>query len=230
MKVIILPGMDGTGKLLEPLGQCLQELGLPNTILSYPAGQSQSYATIIKEIVEPALPEKEDFVILAESFAGPMALTLAQRQIPHLKGLVLVVTFAAPPDSMLLALSGLLPMKSIMSIPVPCWMAHKIMLGGRMPRGDPDVFCQVIKEVQAEVMAYRAEQIRKLRLASTPISLPCLYIRALDDNLLPANAVDGVKALVPNLEIHEIPGPHLVLDTNPERCAKIAAGFLRIFD
>jgi len=226
MKVIILPGMDGTGKLLKPFADALLEHGVASTIMSYPSHLAQSYQTLMDEIIAPALPKREEFVLLAESYSGPMAIALAQQKPPGLKGLVLVVTFAEPPDSILLAFTKLLPMKSILSLPVPCWMAHRLMLGKREPRGDHQIFCQVVREMRPEVIADRIENVRRIRLDKNPIQLPAIYIRALEDPLLPSNAVEGVRALIPDLRVHEIPGPHLVLDTSPELCAALTAGFV----
>lgn len=227
MKAIILPGMDGTGKLLEPFSDALREHGMVSSIMSYPDHQAQSYQKLIEKVIVPALPLKEDYILIAESYSGPMAIALSQKKPPGLKGLVLVVTFAEPPDSILLSVTKVLPMKSILSLPVPCWMAHRLMLGKRQPRGDQDVFCQVVREMRPEVIAARIENVRSIVLEKNPITLPAIYIRALEDHLLPSNAVEGVRALVPDLQVHEIPGPHLVLDTSPELCAAITAGFVK---
>jgi pimeloyl-ACP methyl ester carboxylesterase len=56
--------------------------------------------------------------------------------------------------------------------------------------------------------------------------LPSLYIQATNDLLLPDNAVDDIKALMPRLEIDRIEGPHMVLEVHPQTCARLVAGFL----
>lgn len=226
MKIYLLPGMDGTGELLHPLVSELRDRGVSATVITYPHDAPQSYAELIEDVVVPALPTTEPFVLLAESFSGPIALALAQRGIPRLAGLALVVTFAEPPDSILLALTRMLPVKWILSAPIPCWVAHKVMLSGRPVRGDQDALCRVIKRVQPAVLSERLREVRELRLAKKPIELPSIYIRAADDQLLPADAVDGVRALVPGLKVFDVEGPHLVLDTSPEACAQLVADFV----
>lgn len=226
MKIYVLPGMDGTGTLLQPLAAELRSRGHDPTVLSYAHDRPQSYAELIDDVVVPALPRDEPFVLLAESFSGPIALALAQRELPGLVGLALVVTFAEPPDNFLLPLSRMLPVKWILSAPIPCWVAHQVMLGGRPVRGDQDALCRVIKQVQPGVLTERLREVRELRLARKPIALPAIYLRADDDNLLPKDAVESVRALVPGLQVFDVEGPHLVLDTSPEECARLIAEFV----
>ena len=226
MKVILLPGMDGTGALLVPLVEQLEQRGHSATVIRYPHDAPQSYAELIDDIVVPSLPTEEPFVLLAESFSGPIALAVAQRGFPSLVGLVLVVTFAEPPESILLSLTKLLPVTWILSAPIPCWVAHKVMLGGRPVRGDQDALCRVIKLVQPSVLSARLREVRELRLAKKSIDLPAIYIRAADDNLLPPDAIDGVRALVPAVKVFDVEGPHLVLDTSPEICARLVDEFV----
>ncbi|MBW2526105.1 MAG: hypothetical protein JRI23_18130 [Deltaproteobacteria bacterium] len=227
MKVVLLPGMDGTGELLLPLVDDLCERGHDAQTITYSHEAPQSYAELIEDVVLPALPESEPFVLMGESFSGPIALALAQRAIPGLVGLVLVVTFAEPPDNILLSLTRVLPVKWILSAPIPCWVAHKVMLSGQPVKGDQDALCRVIKMVQPAVLSERLREVRELRLAKKPIDIPAIYIRAADDQLLPADAVDGVKAIVPAVKVHDVPGPHLVLDTAPDICARLIDEFVR---
>jgi len=42
----------------------------------------------------------------------------------------------------------------------------------------------------------------------------------------PDNSVNDIKSILPQLEVHRIEGPHLVLDTHPKTCARLVAGFL----
>ncbi len=119
-KLIILPGMDGTGRLLTPFVESLGRR-IDAQLFDYPTDVIQSYDEIINS-VESVLPHNgEDFALLAESFAGPVALSLAQKGIPGLRALILVVTFAATPRHPLLQLTRVLPMSKLMSLPEITW-------------------------------------------------------------------------------------------------------------
>jgi pimeloyl-[acyl-carrier protein] methyl ester esterase len=225
MKLVILPGMDGTGKLLDPFVAELKKLGIASTVIAYPADRTLSYAEL-EELVLGYLPEDEEFAILGESFSGPITLALAQRKIRGLAAVILVVTFASPPESMLLKMTGVLPVSLILSFPIPCWMARRVMFAGADAPDGPENFCTVIKETEPEVIADRLKSVRKLRLSKEKIDLPALYIQGTLDNLLPESSLEGVKRLVPGVAVKRIDGPHLVLDTNPAECAAAVAEFL----
>jgi pimeloyl-ACP methyl ester carboxylesterase len=224
-KLVVLPGMDGTGLLLNPF---IESLGrrVDAQLFDYPTHVIQSYEEIISN-VEAVLPSAgEDFAILAESFAGPIALWLAQKDIPGLRGLILVVTFAATPRHLLLQLTRVLPMERLLGLPIPCAFARRLMLGIKPPSGTLDRLCGVMHMVSPMVLASRLDEMRRLRLPQKVIDLPALYLQATKDYLLPDNAVDDIKTLVPRIEIRRVEGPHLVLDTQPKKCAGLVAGFL----
>ncbi len=225
MKLIVLPGMDGTGILLEPFAREAEKLGSPCRILSYPTARFLSYEELLDEIVIPSLPE-DDFAVVAESFSGPLGLALAQRALPNLRGLILVATFAEPPESLLLRLSSILPVGWILSMPIPCFMTHKMMLGSFNPAGPGTSICEVARLVTPDVIASRLEAVRKLKLEPGHIRVPGLYIRAGQDGLLPSTVIEGVRRLVPDLTEVVIRGPHLVLSTAPESCAAACANFI----
>ncbi len=224
-KLFVLPGMDGTGRLLNPFVQSLGRR-VEAQVFDYPTHVIQSYDEIISA-VEAILPRNgEDFAILAESFAGPIALTLAQKGIPGLRALIMVVTFGATPRHPLLRLTGVLPMAKLMSLPVPRRFARRMMLGGKAPEGALDKLMEVFYMISPEVLASRLDEMRKLSLDQTVVDLPAMYIQATKDLLLPDNALDDLEALLPQIEVHRIEGPHLVLDTQPTTCARLVAGFL----
>ena len=224
-RLIVLPGMDGTGRLLKPFVESLRYRADIH-LFDYPTHEIQSYEDIINN-VEAVLPRNvEDFAILAESFAGPIALSLAQKEIPGLRALILVVTFGATPRHPLLQLTRALPMKKLLSLPVPRKFARSMMLGGSAPDGALDKLLEVFHMIPPEVLVSRLDEMRRLRLDQKVIDLPAMYIQATKDLLLPDNALEDLKALVPDIEIHRIEGPHLILDTQPLTCARLVAGFL----
>jgi len=225
MKLVLLPGMDGTGDLLTPFVKELDERGIASQVISYPTDVVLGYEELI-ERVSSALPEDDELVLLGESFSGPIALALAQRDTPGLRGLVLVVTFAEAPDSMLLQLTRVLPVKWILSQPVPCWMAHKLMLGEVRPKTNQEALCRVIKNISPEVIAERLRAVRELKLSPQPTDLPSLYIQGTRDSLLPESALESVERLVPRLRVERVEGPHLVLDIEPGRCAELVSEFI----
>ncbi len=95
LKIVLLPGLDGSGKMFQPLLPYLVPDFDPH-VVAYPRAGSQSYASLLP-FVRAELPQNEAFVLLAESFSGPLALQIAAERPPHLKGLILCASFLASP-------------------------------------------------------------------------------------------------------------------------------------
>ena len=73
LTLVLLPGLDGTGLLFEPLLAALPS-SIRTQVVAYPPDQSLSlaeYAALVRKL----LP-KGDVVLLAESFSGLVALSL----------------------------------------------------------------------------------------------------------------------------------------------------------
>jgi pimeloyl-ACP methyl ester carboxylesterase len=223
-KLVVLPGMDGTGLLLNPFVGCLGGR-VDASLFDYPTHAVLSYEDIIQR-VEAVLPTGEEFAILAESFAGPVALSLAQKSIPNLRALILVVSFAATPRHFLLRLTRFLPMTRLLRLPVPRRFSSNMMLGPKAPDETMDRLLEVFYMISPEVLASRLDQMRTFSLPRQVVDLPAMYIQATNDLLLPDNALNDVRALLPQLEVHRLEGPHLILDTQPKTCARLVAGFL----
>lgn len=93
--VVLLPGLDGTGKLFAGL---LSELppALSARIVEYPAQRFLSYRQLIP-VVKEVFPKSGPFVLVAESFSTPLAAKLAAERPPNLLGLILCNGFHANP-------------------------------------------------------------------------------------------------------------------------------------
>src|SRR5713226_3154653 len=103
METLLLPGMDGTGKLFTSFERQLSPELHPR-IISYPPDRVLGYQQLLGEIrVSPG-----PFAIVAESFSGPLAIELASRYANRLCALVLVASFVRNPSTLAGWLSFLL--------------------------------------------------------------------------------------------------------------------------
>ena len=75
VSLILLPGMDGTGQLFEPLVSALAgEFEIK--VVTYPTSTPLGYSEL-EAIAREAIPKEGSYVILGESFSGPIAIALA---------------------------------------------------------------------------------------------------------------------------------------------------------
>lgn len=185
MKLVLLPGMDGTGKLFAPLIDFLP--GLDIEIIRLPEGGSQDYDSLTDWLAQQ-LPEV-DFLLLAESFSGPIAAKLSQRNHPHLKSILFVASFLSAPSVWKLAIARLLPVKLLSRLPGARIFYRGFCLGRHVSLDTLLLFESVLASVPEKVLKARLRSISTAACCPATSNLPVTYIRALNDRLVPAHAV-----------------------------------------
>src|SRR5687767_5910188 len=112
--LMLLPGMDGTGHLFAPFLEALgNEFNVK--VVRYPGTEALNYAEL-EAVARAAMPDGP-FVLLGESFSGPIAISLAASGSPHLKGLVLCCTFARNPKPLFTGLRSLVSILPVAAAP-----------------------------------------------------------------------------------------------------------------
>src|SRR3954468_6582065 len=94
MRWVFLPGLDGTGLLLEPV-VAQGPANTPCTLVRYPCHLKGSYQDYIAA-AESSFNSGEPVALIGESFSGPVAITLAAKH-SNVKALVLSGSFASSP-------------------------------------------------------------------------------------------------------------------------------------
>ena len=84
LTLVLLPGMDGTGIFFEDFAAVAQPEFDP-VIVRYPDDPSRGYAGL-EPVARAALPRDKPFLILGESFSGPIAISIAASNPPGLVG------------------------------------------------------------------------------------------------------------------------------------------------
>src|SRR4030095_7858092 len=93
--LVLLPGLDGTEVFFRPLLASLPEWVRPH-VVSFPPTDTTKYEDLLA-FVREALSEIPSFYVLGSSFAGPLALMLAQAEPDKVRGVILATTFVSPP-------------------------------------------------------------------------------------------------------------------------------------
>ncbi|WP_341865630.1 alpha/beta hydrolase [Pseudomonas saponiphila] len=223
--LVLLPGMDGTGTLFDPLRQALDP-SLPVQVLDYPADQVLDYCALVERVWQQ-LPTDRPFVLLGESFSGPVAVSIAARRPAGLLGLVLCCSFVRNPRPALAPLApllGLLPMGRL-----PFWPMDALLLGGFSTPSLRQALAAAIAQVAPRVLQARLQAViavdasRALRETSVPVS----YLRASRDRLVPASAAALVRQLRPDARLVDIDGPHCLLQAAPREAAAQLHAFIQ---
>ncbi len=217
MRLILLPGLDGTGELFSEFIKNLSK-NMTATCISYPEQERLSYSELV-EHVRCRLPTNEDFVILAESFSGPIAFKLAQAEPKHLQAIVFVASFLRNPNRVFMRLMRLLPLSIILRYSPPDFVVRKWMLGDEASHEMVLKFKSILRRLPIKTIKFRLQEIYKLSLVEFMLNYPVYYIKPLQDRLVTDdNYIDFVNTC-PNIELFTLDGPHFILQSNAESCA-----------
>ncbi|MDO6962854.1 alpha/beta fold hydrolase [Rhizobium alvei] len=225
MNIVILPGLDGTGKLLSEAGELLSPAHMVS-IVRYPADLSR-YEDLLPW-VENTLPE-DDFLIVAESFSGPLAIMLASRKPIGLKGLVFVATFARTPVALPAFLTYAVERMPIKSRALT-WLAQPFLMGRWSGKEFTATFRQAMTFVPAATIARRLREVLKVDTLEKlhQLDVPFIYLLATNDRLVPSRmSLDFDRA--PGAII-AIEGPHFLLQANAPDCARHILSFAARFN
>lgn len=214
--LVLLPGMDGTGKMFADFVAAVPARCL---VIAYPRDEPLGYAEL-EQLVLAQLPQDDDFILLGESFSGPLALTLAAQHLPRLRAVVLVSTFAKLPYPRLpRVVQRLISAGPFWRMP-PVLTARTILGRHCTPR-----LFELLKQTRASV----APQVWKARIGAvlaidcTPllprVQVPVLCLRANEDRLIFASAVRHLSAHLPGMQLVTLEGPHWLLQTKPAESA-----------
>lgn len=124
--LILLPGMDGSGLLFAPFVRALPAWVHP-VVVAYPADRPLDYAGHL-EIVRASLPAAGPFVLLGESFSGPLALMAAAVKPKGLCGVVLCASFICSPLPSFISPLSILVMSQTVDF-IPWSLRRRIVLG-----------------------------------------------------------------------------------------------------
>jgi pimeloyl-[acyl-carrier protein] methyl ester esterase len=222
--LVLLPGLDGTGKLLMQFAAALSP-GVECSIIPYPLNQQLGYDEL-EEIARALLPVNRDYILLGESFGGPLAIRLAAQQPQGLRGLILSASFASNPYPLLgwaHPFARLVPFKSL-----PRWIRAPFLWGSRTPSDAPTQFDRASAMVDESVLRHRIGQVLQVdvRDALRTIEVPILVLRALGDRLVPQASSDFILQHARRAHRVDIDGPHLLLQTRVPECAAAVASFI----
>jgi pimeloyl-ACP methyl ester carboxylesterase len=222
-RLIILPGLDGTGARLTPF---LREVGRAAAVIGYPTDQPLGYAEL-ESLVRRSLPEGEPHVLLAESFSGPIAIRVAADPPPGLVGLILCGTFAKNPFPRLHAVRALVvrvPFKSL-----PRWLRAPLLWGSGDPRRAPPRAERASAVVDKAVIRRRLLEVLTVDVTArlAQITLPTLILAASRDRIVPRSATRLLVQRTHHGEAVEIDGPHLLLQSRPAESAAAVLRFLQ---
>jgi pimeloyl-ACP methyl ester carboxylesterase len=225
--IVLLPGMDGTGILFETFKASLGP-DFEVVVVRYPTDKALVYADL-ERIAKASLPTDRPFLLLGESFSGPIAISLAAANPSGLLGLVLCCSFAVNPRRLLgaLPLVDKLPVKR-----VPAWLSSWFLMGRYDSPGLRADFKRAMVQVSAKALQARMRAVIDVDVSEKVkrLKVPVLYLRGLEDRLVPQAAGNLVRQLAPQSNMVDLSAPHFLLQTMPDEAVAAINAHLRAFN
>ncbi|MCP3869056.1 MAG: hypothetical protein GY703_13330 [Gammaproteobacteria bacterium] len=217
--IVLLPGLDGTGELFFPIVPLLENHFEVHSV-------SYTNELTFDDYVESAqaqLPANGPVSLVAESFSGPIAITLLSSNSSNFQASVLSATFCRSPLPLLTQVSKYLPEKLFSSNP-----ASKVFLDYLVTGSDADSrvrkkALEILEMVSPSQFQNRINIVNEVNVTDTlkDIEVPLLYIQATRDRIVFSRSGTEMTKHAKNLRLTEVDGAHMILQTQPEKCAEL---------
>lgn len=217
IKLILLPGMDGTGKLFEPLLTYLPP-SIDAEVIALSSLSSNCIRSQAEEIAE--LIGNQEVIIFAESYSGSIAYELAQMNFINIKHIIFVASFLSRP-SVLSKFGPIAPLGVLRLNVVPSFLLSWLFFGSCKRNDLVKLFMHALNLVTNNTLKSRLRAIASLTEPKEPITVPCTYIQATKDKLVNPNSITVFQNLCVNLKTEKVVGGHFIAQCNPKKCADI---------
>ena len=225
LTVVLLPGMDGTGTLFEPFTAALgKEFSVQ--VVRYPTTGALACEKL-EEHARSSLPTNSQFVILGESFSGPIAVSIAASHPVGLVGLILCSTFIRNPRPFF----G--PLRYLASALPVNFAPHALLSAALLGRfSTPQLRCALaaaMAQVSADALRARLRAVLSVEVSAKlkAVAVPLLYLLAEHDQVVPVGALRQIEQMFPATQVASVNAPHFLLQAAPNEAAVAVSNFLR---
>lgn len=226
VKLVLLPGMDGTGHLFDAFVAALSD-EFDITLVRYPVDKALGYGAL-ESIAQGFLPAQGEYVLLGESFSGPIVVSLAASADARLKGVVLCASFVRCPVQMFSTiLRTLVPVLPVSIVPKA--ILEFFLLGGASSKSISTSLRSTLGLVSAAALRARLRAVFDVDVTRSlaRLTLPILYLQALHDRVVLRSASGLVGHYAPHTQYVQFESPHFLLQTQPYDAAQVVAEFVR---
>ncbi len=150
--IVLLPGLDGTGRLYQRLIDALAPEARVQAI-GYPSERFLGYGELADLVIARA--PVEPYAIVAESFSGPVAVRVGARRPAGLRGIILSTSFIVPPVPGWLRAA---PLELLFRLGIPGWLLRGLLLGSGSSGDVVAEAAAVVASVPPSLLAARVRE------------------------------------------------------------------------
>lgn len=222
--LVLLPGLNGTAGLFDPLlSVATSEYEL--MVISYPTHQVKSYEELTEYVLEKVGSIKGRFVVVGESFSGPIAILLSAKSISGLIGTILVATFASAPY---FTLAKYLPWTLIFKLAkIIYWV--QIKLSNAKKARILKAASIELQKVSPVVLAARTRAALSVDVSKELQKgrVPVVYFSAKYDVIVPKWNLKKILKIKPNIKVEIFNTNHFLLQSVPQQAWEAIRKFIK---
>lgn len=222
--IVLLPGLNGTASLYDPLlSVATSEYEL--MVISYPTHQVNSYEELTEYVLEKLGSIKGLFVVVGESFSGPIAILLSAKSISGLIGTILVATFASAPY---FTLAKYLPWTLIFKLAkIICWV--QIKLSNAKKASILKAASIELQKVSPAVLAARTRAALRVDVSKElqKSRVPIVYFSAKYDVVVPKWNLKKIIKIKPDINVVTFNTNHFLLQSVPQQAWEAIDKFIK---
>ncbi|MEN0037402.1 MAG: alpha/beta hydrolase [Cellvibrio sp.] len=222
--LVLLPGLNGTAGLFDPLlAVATDEYEL--LVISYPTHEVKSYEELTEYVLGKISSIDGRFVLVGESFSGPIAIFILAKNITNHIGTILVASFESAPY---FTFTKYLPWTFIFSVaPMLYWL--RIKLSDKNTSSILKAASIELQKIKPQVLAARVRSALSVdaREALGRSAVPIIYLRAKYDIVVPKWNLSRMLALNPKITVITFPVQHFLLQSTPAEAWRAIDTFVK---
>ena len=214
-KLMLLPGMDGSGLLFKPL---LDELNHDAQVLALSLKGEQTYQHQLNKLMDIIGDKK--VVLFAESYSGYLAYLLALLKPENIQHVIFAASFITNP-TWLTRFYPMLPFSLLKTKWMPDSLINHICFNRLAGPELIELFHQSLQTANNIILRERIKNIAYLPKIPPKLKTPCTYILPTKDCLVSQHAVRQLVNACENIEVKSLVGGHFIAQTHPNECGNI---------
>jgi pimeloyl-[acyl-carrier protein] methyl ester esterase len=222
--LILLPGLDGSDALFEPLRAALPA-SVRTHVLPIPADDPNTYDSLFRHLREH-WPDVERRFVLAWCFSGPLGVRLAADSDLGVRALILAASFLRNPHPY--ACPFRFAAAPALFSAFPFALRARALLGGAADSKLVDLLRRAQSGLTGTLISRRVRAVLGVDETSLfkSLEIPVLYLASKGDFIVPNRNARQVADLNPRARIRTLRGPHLALASSSQVAAGEIAQFI----
>jgi pimeloyl-[acyl-carrier protein] methyl ester esterase len=219
---VLLPGLDGTGKLFDRLVAAVGDAH-KCVVVQYP--ENAKSIDELLAVASRAIDALDRPVVIAESFSGAVLARLLSGGKSKIHAAVFIASFVETPRRHLLNLALRVP-EVIARVALPTVIKH-FCVNGCADAALRETILRVVEAVPYRTLLVRLGMLQGLEAGVIKTALPVLALQASRDRVLDRFARNSIQRMIPNARVEIVEGPHLLLQAESVVCWREIEPFVR---